>query len=259
MEEMIFKTETFEGPLELLEHLIKKNKLDICTVSLIEITDQYIEHLNKMEQADLEISTDFLLVASNLLYIKSKALLPKHEDGEDDSEAAANDLTEALKERARMRIVSEKFRNMQYDGTFSYFKDEEKIEKKPVVRHFENLDPNKLYVAFMTVLEKTERRAPPPKENFTGIVGRESVSVKEKAGKLINRLKRSKKVRFESIFDGAKRKNEVVAIFLAVLELMKLNQIYAYEEDDKILVRLGDNAVENTEDILKNISGDFNE
>ena len=85
------------------------------------------------------------------------------------------------------------------------------------------------------------------------------MSVKEKAGKLINRLKRSKKVRFESIFDGAKRKNEVVAIFLAVLELMKLNQIYAYEEDDKILVRLGDNAVENTEDILKNISGDFNE
>ncbi len=258
MEELIFKTETFEGPLELLEHLIKKNKLDICTVSLIEITDQYIEHIRQMENADLEVSADFLVVASNLLYIKSKALLPKHEGEEDDSENIANDLTEALKERARMKIVSEKFRNMQYDGTFSYFKEEEKIAKNPAPRRLENLDINKLYKAFMTVLEKTERRAPPPKENFTGIVGREPASVKEKAGKLINRLKKKKKVRFEEIFEGAKHKNEVVAIFLAVLELMKLNQIFTYEEEDKILVRLGDNAG-NTEDILKNISGDFNE
>lgn len=258
MEELVFKTETFEGPLELLEHLIKKNKLDICTVSLIEITEQYIEYLNRMEEMDLEISSDFLLVASNLLYIKSRALLPKH-DEQDDSESIANDLTEALRERARMKIVSEKFRNMQYDGTFSYFKDEEKIEKNPQKRHFESLDINKLYAAFMTVLEKTERRAPPPKSDFSGIVGREPVSVREKAGGLLKRLRKSKKVRFECIFEGARRRNEVVAIFLAVLELMKLNQIYAYEEEDKILITLGKGAGRNTEEILQSISGDLNE
>ncbi len=259
MENFIFKLPVFEGPLDLLEHLIKKNKLDICTVSLIEITEQYIDYLNQMENADLDISTDFLVVASNLLYIKSKALLPKHEDEKDDSEDIANNLTEALKERARMKIISEKFRNMQFDGTFSYFKEEEKIGKATVKRKYENLDPQKLYSAFMTVLEKNERRAPPPKSNFTGIVGREPVSVKEKAGKLIYKLKKEKKVKFENIFEDAHHKNEIVAIFLAILELMKLNQIYTYEENDKILIRLGDNADASAEEILSNISGELNE
>jgi len=259
MDELIFKTENFEGPLDLLEHLIKKNKLDICKVSLIEITGQYIEYINKMEELNLEISADFLLVASNLLYIKSKALLPKHDDEEDDSEEMANNLTEALKERARMKIISERFRTMQFDGTFRFFKDEEKIEKRKVEQKFENLDVAKLYDAFMTVLEKTQRRAPPPKSNFTGIVGREPVSVREKAGSLIHKLRSTKKLRFEAVFEDAKHKNEVVAIFLAILELMKLNQIFAYEENDKILIRLGEAASENTEEILQNISGDLNE
>lgn len=256
MEELIFKLESFEGPLDLLEHLIKKNKLDICTVSLIEITGQYIEYINKMEEMNLEISAEFLVVASNLLYIKSKALLPKHDEEEENAEDAAKSLTEALKERARMRIISERFRNMQFDGTFRYFKEEEKIGKPPRENKFESLDIEKLYEAFMTVLEKTERRAPPPKSNFTGIVGREPVSVKEKAGSLIVSLKKNKKMRFEQVFSGAKHKNEVVAIFLAVLELMKLNQIIAYEEDDRILIRIGDNISDNTEEILSNISGD---
>lgn len=255
MEELIFKLESFEGPLELLEHLIKKNKLDICKVSLIEITGQYIEYINKMDEMNLEVSADFLLVASNLLYIKSKALLPKH-DEEDDSEEIAANLTEALRERARMKIISERLRTMQYDGTFRYFKEEEKIEKKKEAVRPDSMDIDKLYKAFMTVLEKTERRAPPPKSNFTGIVGREPVSVKEKAGNLITRLKKDKKIRFEKIFENAAHKNEVVAIFLAILELMKLNQILAYEEDDRILIRLGDDASENTEEILSNISGD---
>ena len=256
MEELIFKLESFEGPLDLLEHLIKKNKLDICTVSLIEITGQYIEYINKMEEMNLEISAEFLVVASNLLYIKSKALLPKHDEEEENAEDAAKSLTEALKERARMRIISERFRTMQFDGTFRYFKEEEKIGKPPRENKFESLDIEKLYEAFMTVLEKTERRAPPPKSNFTGIVGREPVSVKEKAGSLIVSLKKNKKMHFEQVFSGAKHKNEVVAIFLAVLELMKLNQIIAYEEDDRILIRIGDNISDNTEEILSNISGD---
>lgn len=259
MDELIFKTETFEGPLELLENLIKKNKLDICKVSLIEITGQYIEHINRMEEMNLEVSADFLLVASNLLYIKSKALLPKHEDEEDDSDEIAHNLTEALKDRARMKIISERFRTMQFDGTFRFFKEEEKIEKKKEEHKYENLDVTKLYSAFMTVLEKTQRRAPPPKSNFTGIVGREPVSVKEKAGSLIHKLRKSKKLRFEDVFEEAKHKNEVVAIFLAILELMKLNQILAYEENEKIIIRLGDNVNENTEEILQNIGGDLNE
>ena len=171
----------------------------------------------------------------------------------------ANSLTEALKERARMKLISERLRTMQYDGTFRYFKEEEKIPPKKQEYKLESMDISRLYDAFLTVMEKTQRREPPPKSNFTGIVGRESVSVRDKAGSLITRLRKNKKINFENVFTDARHKNEVVAIFLAILELMKLNQIFAYEEDNKILLKLSDNVSENTEEILSNISGEMNE
>lgn len=242
MDELTFKVLDFEGPLDLLEHLIKKNKLDICTVSLVQITNQYVEYISNMKEMNLEVSSDFLVMASDLLLIKSKALLPKHEDEPDEEDEAAR-LTEALRERARMRLVAEKFRGMQYDGTYYFFKEPERIkdtapEKKPLPSG--SID--KLYGAFLTVLEKTQRRAPPPKRNFDGIVGREPASVKDKARGLVTRLKRDKKVKFENIFSDASSKNEVVAIFLAVLELLKLNRITVYDADESVMIELDGDA-----------------
>ncbi len=255
MEKLTFRVLDFEGPLDLLEHLIKKNKLDICTVSLIQITDQYVEYINAMKEMDLEISSDFLVMASELLLIKSKALLPKHE--EDDQEDDAQRLTEALRERRRMRIVSEKFRTMQYDGTYFFFKNAEKMPKTDEKRQIPKGSIDKLYNAFLTVLEKTERRAPPPKRNFDGIVGREPASVKDKAKVLIRKLKSEKKVKFENIFFGVKYKNEVVAIFLAVLELMKLNRIKVYDTDDSVMLELDTNSDNLTDDqMLENFDGE---
>lgn len=241
MEQLLFKLDEFEGPLDLLEHLIKKNKLDICTISLIAITDQYIAYINKAESRDLEVSTEFLVMASNLVYIKSKALLPRHEE-EEDPEKLANDLTEALKARRRMKIAAEKFKGMQYDGTYYFYKLPEKIEYEPEQKRLDTMCADKLYKAFLLVLEKTERNAPPPKKNFDGIVGHEPASVKDKAKGLITRLKKERKVKFEKIFSGARYKNEIVAIFLAVLELLKLNRITVYEENQKLLVELDKEA-----------------
>lgn len=256
MEKLMFHIQDFEGPLDLLEHLIKKNKLDICTVSLIEITDQYVEYINQMQEMDLEVSSDFLVMASELLLIKSRALLPKHE-GEEEEDNDAERLTEALRERRRMKIVSDKFRTMQYDGTYFFFKDPEKIQREPEKKQIPSGSIDKLYQAFMTVLDKTERRAPPPKKNFDGIVGREPASVKEKARGLIRRLKKDKKVKFENIFAGARYKNEVVAIFLAVLELMKLNRILVYDTDDSVMLELDANSPDiDTEDMLGEFEAD---
>lgn len=256
MEKLMFHIQDFEGPLDLLEHLIKKNKLDICTVSLIEITDQYVEYINQMQEMDLEVSSDFLVMASELLLIKSRALLPKHE-GEEEEDDDAERLTEALRERRRMKIVSDKFRTMQYDGTYFFFKDPEKIQREPEKKQIPSGSIDKLYQAFMTVLDKTERRAPPPKKNFDGIVGREPASVKEKARGLIRRLKKDKKVKFENIFAGARYKNEVVAIFLAVLELMKLNRILVYDTDDSVMLELDANSPDiDTEDMLVEFEAD---
>lgn len=249
MEQLTFKLEQFEGPLDLLEHLIKRNKLDICNISLIAITDQYIEYLNAMQEMDLDVSSDFLVVATDLLYIKSKALLPKHEE-EEDPEALANSLTEALKQRRRMKLISEKFKVMQYDGSYYFFKDAEKIPKAEDSgkKHIEHGSIDKLYNAFLTILEKTERRMPPPKDNFEGIVGREPASVKKKATSLVGRLRKTKKITFAQAFEQAEHKNEIVAIFLAILELMKLNHIYVYDDDDgNLMLSLGEKSDENLE------------
>ena len=248
MEQLTFKLSEFEGPLDLLEHLIKRNKLDICNISLIAITDQYIEYINTMQEMDLEISSDFLVVATDLLYIKSKALLPKHEE-EEDPEALANSLTEALRQRRRMKLISERFKTMQFDGTYYFFKEAEAIpkpEKKETVR-IDHASIEKLYDAFLTILEKTERRAPPPKDSFEGIVGREPVSVKKRATSLVSRLRTNKKISFANAFEGASHKNEIVATFLAILELMKLNHIYVYDEDGEVMLSLGEKADEELE------------
>lgn len=249
MEQLTFKVEQFEGPLDLLEHLIKRNKLDICNISLIAITDQYIEYINSMQELDLDVSSDFLVVATDLLYIKSKALLPKHEE-EEDPEALANSLTEALKQRRRMKIISEKFKVMQYDGAYYFFKDAEKIPKsnEPSQKRIDHGSIDKLYNAFLMILEKTERRMPPPKDNFEGIVGREPASVKKKATGLVSRLRTQKKISFVQAFENAEHKNEIVAIFLAILELMKLNHIYVYDDDDgNLMVSLGEKSDEEVE------------
>ncbi len=249
MEQLLIKLEEFEGPLDLLEHLIKKNKLDICTISLIEITDQYLEYIKAMEDTDLEVSSEFIVMASNLVYIKSKALLPK-EDDEEDPEKLASDLTRALKERRRMKLATEKFRGMQFDGTYYFFKEPEKIDTGIQQKRIKNDSADRLYEAFLLVLEKTQRRTPPPKQHFEGIVKHEPASVKDKATGLIKRLKRAKKLKFENVFTGAKHKNEVVAIFLAVLELMKLNKITVYEENSQILLKLDNEAGDISDEIL---------
>ena len=236
--DLTFKTATFEGPLDLLEHLIKKNKLNICSVSLIAITDQYIEYINGMKEKDLDISSEFLVVASNLLYIKSKALLPKHEE-EDDAEQIARDLTEALKKRHTMKLISELFKKKQFDGALNFYKEAEILDIAPVKREVEQVELDRLMAAFLTVIEKTERKAPPPKSNFEGVVGREKVSVREKAGNLMEKVRASKKISFSNAFKGIKTRGEAVALFLAILELLKTNSLVAYDEGDEVYFKQG--------------------
>lgn len=238
--DLTFKLDSFEGPLDLMEHLIKKNKLNICSVSLIAITDQYIEYVNGMKEMNLEVSGEFLMVASNLLYIKSKALLPKHEE-EDDAEQIARDLTEALKKRQTMKMVSEIFKKKQYDGALNFYKIAENLDFLRVKKEVEQVSIDRLIEAFATVIEKTERKAPPSKSNFDGVVGREKISVKEKANKLIGRLKNLEKVTFKNAFKEVKTKGEAVALFLAILELLKMNSLVVCGEGDDIYFKLGKN------------------
>ncbi len=237
MEQLTFKVQAFEGPLDLLEHLIKKNKLNICSVSLIAITEQYIAYLERMQQMDLELSSDFLMVASNLLYLKSKELLPKHEE-EDDAEEIARNLTEALKQRRRMKLIAALFEKRQMEGLFTVYKEPEELDFPPVKQQVEKSSVDKLLDAFLLVLEKTERKAPPPASRFQGIVGHEKISVRETSRGLVRKLRRGS-MRFSQVFSAVNSKSEAVALFLAILELVKLGQVQACGQGDRLYLKIG--------------------
>ena len=131
------KLNNFEGPLDLLCHLIDKNKMDICDINISDITDQYIEYLNKMEELNLEIASEFVIMASTLLYMKSKTLLPIIQDSEEDEE----ELLRRIIEYKKYKEISSTFSDMYQKNYRIIFKDEEKIKfnKKELDEDFDSL------------------------------------------------------------------------------------------------------------------------
>ena len=120
------KLQNFEGPLDLLCHLIDKNKMNICDIKISEITDQYIEYLNKMEQMNLEITSEFLIMASTLLYLKSKSLLPSIE--EDEKEISEEELIRRIIEYKKYKEISKKLNEYYKENSKRFFKLPDKIE-----------------------------------------------------------------------------------------------------------------------------------
>ncbi|MBO5453410.1 MAG: segregation/condensation protein A [Clostridia bacterium] len=221
MEQLSLKLDAFEGPLDLLLHLIQKNKVNIYDIPIVLITDQYMEYIEQAGKTDLEISSEFLVMAARLLYIKSKMLLPKHEElEEEEEEDPRQELIQNLIEYKKYKEVSEFFGDRKNICDYMYFKAPGKVNDFKVINNAQ-MPFEKLADAFQRVMEKFEERNNPSKESFEGIVGREPVPVKGKI-KQVKRVLNSKgQVSFVSLFKEVKSKSEIVAIFLAVLELIR--------------------------------------
>ncbi|MCI5971272.1 MAG: segregation/condensation protein A [Oscillospiraceae bacterium] len=247
-DKLSFKLQTFEGPLDLLLHLIKKNKVSVYDIPIVEITNQYLEYLDKMEQFDLEISSEFLYMASELLYIKSKMLLPKHDEDEEDPR---RDLADRLVEYEKIKKAKEKLEKMQYQGYLSFYKPPTLPEKENKPKRIEHIDIEKLTEAFMTVIEKTERKMPPPKEKFEGIVAHVTISVEDKTAYYLSRIKKGESVSFFKMFENVESRSEAVSAFLAILELMRSGVFEAYDKDGEIYIERTKIDI-NTEEIDNN-------
>ncbi|MBR4173134.1 MAG: segregation/condensation protein A [Clostridia bacterium] len=231
MDTLLYKLDSFEGPLDLLLHLISKNKVSIYDIPIVEITAQYLEAIQGIEEMQLENTSEFLVMAAQLLYIKSKMLLPKNE--EEEEEDPRDDLARRLLEYQQYKEASKELRKTEFATRYMFFKPEEDI-KFPTPEYNKKHNVDELIDAFGSILQRKIRIAKPEKRAFSGIVGREKVSVSAMAERLSERLKKSKRISFISAFDGAKSKPELVAIFLAVLELISQNKIVAdYNEDEK--------------------------
>ena len=215
MDKILYKLDTFEGPLDLLLTLIQKNKVSIYDIPIVEITAQYLEAIDGIEEANLDNTSEFLVMASNLLYIKSKILLPK------------NEFKEASKELRKSEFTTKEM----------VFREPEKI-KFPMPEYDIMHDTKELIDAFNNIFQRRLRKAKPEKRAFSKIVGREKVSVDDMVEKICKVLKHNKRVQFESLFKADDSRPEMIATFLAVLEMIKLNKLYAdYDEksDDFIL------------------------
>lgn len=229
MEKICYKLESFEGPLDLLLHLIAKNKVSIYDIPIVEITDQYLEAISDIDNADIENASEFIVLASQLLYIKSRMLLPKNEE-EEDEEDPREELAKRLLEYQQYKEASKELRKKEFWSRYMVFKEAENI-KFPMPEYDVHHEVDELFDAFRAILERKTRRKPPEKRAFAGIVGREKVSVSDMADKVMGMIKSARKLKFSSIFRPEDSKPEMIATFLAILEMIKLNKITAEYDD----------------------------
>ncbi len=231
MDGILYKLDGFEGPLDLLLALIQKNKVSIYDIPIVEITAQYLEAIEGIEDANLDNTSEFLVMASQLLYIKSKMLLPKNEE-EDNEEDPREELARRLEEYRRFKDASKELRKSEFSSRYMVFRETEKIDF-PVPEYNIRYNVDELLSAFSSILQRRIRNAKPEKREFSKIVGREKVSVDDMVEKICKRLKENGRLQFTGLFRAEDSKPEMIATFLAVLEMIKLNKLRAdYDETE---------------------------
>ncbi len=243
MQDLSFALEVFEGPLELLLHLLKKNKVSIYDIPIEKITTQYMEYLDKMQKFDMELSSEFLVMASELLYIKSQMLLPRHEEEEEDPR---KNLADRLIEYQKMKAAAVFLKEHEGDGRFLFFKQPDDIAQAPPDYSDQAFDVEQLIAALSDVLIKTQRKEPPSKTSFVGIGGHEQVSSSACITHIKGKLKEKGRISFRQIFSGLDSKPKIVVSFLIILEMIRLNYVSAEIVDNEIyLTHLKDGEITN--------------
>lgn len=228
MKEVTFHLEVFDGPLDLLLHLLSKNKVEIKDIPIASILDQYLEYIRQMKEFDLEVASEFITMAAQLMYIKSKMLLPVYEDENQDDPRAA--LVEALMEYQRIKEAGSVLSLRAQIGRDLFVKGQEQLEKEKSA-FTGSYSYEVLTRALEDILQRAQRKLPPPVTAFQGIVGRETVPVDDKIGEIVRLFLKQPKLSFEKLVLSAKSRSEIVAIFLAVLELSKTRKIMIEETE----------------------------
>jgi len=230
METYKLKLENFEGPLDLLCHLIEKNKMNIYEISIVEITDQYLEYINSIDEPDLELTGDFLVMATNLLYLKSKELLPvpKEETPEEDTK---EELIRKLVEYKQIKEAAEIMKQNTEEYSKLHYKEPEdieiKVEKKIEKEYSSDIIPSIFLKLAKLNMEKLNHNA----KDINTLIERDKVTVRSKIKEILKNLIKHNKINFNKVFNVKERsKNEIVTAFLAMLELNRSSKIKITQE-----------------------------
>ncbi len=220
-----FKFADQEGPLDLLLFLIKKSKLSIEEIKLADITDQFLEAMNLSEKLNMEQTSEFIVVASELIEIKSKSLLPRKEEEQDDELDPDFLLKIRLKEHELMKEMVEKLKPLENIDRF-YKNPEEDAHKSRII--INNMPLDMLLNAFMDMMHKVKI-----KEDITEVkeIEKEKYTIEQKISNIKDALLLHDEIAFSQLFSSQSSKQEIVTTFMAILELLKLQEISIRQED----------------------------
>ena len=219
----------FEGPLDLLLHLIKKQDMDIMEISIEEITKQYLEFIEKQEEMNLNVASEYLIMAAELIEIKSSILLPKKEVENEEEEDPRENLINRLIEYKRYKEITGEFEKLEHDRK-KYFTKE--MEDLSVYRDEDSeiklgdIDLNTLMDAFSKFLMRKEEEKP-----LNTKISKKEYSVKQRSTEIIEVLKKKKKMNFEELFE-IRRKDYIIVTFLSILSLARNGQINIKQDDN---------------------------
>lgn len=220
-DKLSFKLENFEGPLDLLIHLIKKNKMEIEEIEISKITEQYLELMSNIEELDLEKASDFIEMAAYLIELKSKIILPRllESENEEDEEDPTWLLTQRLKEYELFKETSEKLKVIEDVNKF-YKEPEEDANKFRIVLKDMSLDL--LLNAFTSLLTRATKTE---KDNEPKQIAKEKFTVTQKIAFIKDELLIKPKIMFSELFEQSISREEIITTFMALLELLKLQEI----------------------------------
>ncbi|PXV96178.1 condensin subunit ScpA [Lachnotalea glycerini] len=238
------KLQAFEGPLDLLLHLIDKNKVNIYDIPIVEITKQYLEYIQQMDKEDLNIMSEFLVMAATLIDIKSRMLLPREINENGEEEDPRKELVEKLIEYKMYKYMSYELRDRQVDAEKALFKKptlpkevEDYCEPINVEELLNGLSLTKLHTIFKSIIKKQENKIDPIRSQF-GKIEKEEVNLSDKIVYIKEYAYRNKKFSFRGLLEAQCGKMEIIVTFLAVLELMKTGMISISQDHifDDILI-----------------------
>lgn len=223
------KIDNFEGPIDLLCHLIDKNKMDIYDIKINDIADQYIDYLNHMEEMNLDIASEFVIMASTLIYLKSKSLLPKQEEAEE--ELTEEELIQRIIEYKKYKEIIKKLKVNYEENSKIYLGIKENIDlpKQEIEKEYDkDLIPN----LYKSLLEKNEEKINKNAENIEKIAITDNYTVTSKVKEMFKALIKNNKFVFNKLFSLKEHnKQEVVTAFSGLLEMSKRDKVNTKQED----------------------------
>lgn len=218
------KLSQFEGPLDLLLHLISNAKINIEDIFVSQITEQYLEHMAEIGELDMDRASEFLQMAATLIYIKSRTLVPRRQETEDAEEIdSEQELIERLKQYKIYKEICEKLKSLENEAAQCYYKLAEELPQLPQKVSFEGITLDALYQAF---LEAFQRLKTEEKEKEKPLhISKEIFSVKEKMGHILREIRKYNSLSFFTLLSFSKSRMEAAVTFVAILELIHRNDI----------------------------------